>query len=115
MVKVFVLKRGQNLGYDGGFVASKTIQVAVVPLGYADGINRKLGNNAYVTVNHCLCKIIGNVCMDAFFIDVSEARCKIGDVVQVLEDADYWANLCGTIPYEILTSMNYSRMKQEDV
>lgn len=115
VVKVFVLKRGQNLGYDGGFVANKKVVVAVVPLGYADGINRKLGNNAYVSVNGCLCKIIGNVCMDVFFIDVSDVNCVVGDVVKVFEDAGYWANICDTVPYEILTSLNYSRMKKDDV
>ena len=115
IIKIFTLKRGQNLGYDGGFVASKKIRVGIVPLGYADGINRKLGNNAYVTVNGILCKIIGNVCMDVFFVDVSDARCVVGDVVEVFDDADYWAKQCDTIPYEIMTSLNYSRMKEEDV
>lgn len=115
IIKLFTLKRGQNLGYDAGFVASKSINVAVVPVGYADGINRKLGNNAYVTVNGALCKIIGNVCMDVLFVDVSEVRCVVGNAVQVFDDADYWAKLCGTVPYEILTSLNFSRMKKEDV
>ena len=115
VIKVLTLKRGEALGYDCGFVAIHKTKVGIVPLGYADGVNRKLSNNGYVQIGGCLCKIIGNVCMDNFFIDITGVKCEVGTKVLVFDDADAWAKICGTIPYEILTALNFSRMKKEDV
>lgn len=110
VIKLHSIKSGDRVGYSNGYLADKTRQVAVVPLGYADGINRKLSNQGFVKINGRKCAIIGNVCMDAFFVDVSNLKCKIGDEVLVFYNVFDWAKICQTIPYEILTSLNYFRM-----
>jgi alanine racemase len=112
IIKMFTIKKGENLGYSGGFVASKKTRVGIVPLGYADGINRALKNKAFVSINGELCRIIGNVCMDVFFVELNGVQAKIFDEVVVFENALDWAKLCHTIPYEILTNLNFSRMEK---
>lgn len=116
VLKVFTIKKGESLGYEDGFIAKKKTKVALVPLGYADGINRKLANAGYVKIKGNLCKIIGNVCMDVFFVDITaETNVKPGDDVLVFNDAEDWAKICGTNAYEIYTSLNFSRMEKEDL
>ena len=104
------IKKNDCVGYSNGYVAKTSKKIAVIPLGYADGINRKLSNKGSVVINNKKCPIIANVCMDAFFVDVSKIKCKIGDEVVVFDDACVWAKLCGTIPYEILTNLNKKRL-----
>ena len=99
------------MGYEGAFVAHKKTIVGIVPLGYADGVNRKLSNTAYVQIGGSLCKIIGNVCMDCFFVDITRVDCNVGDEVLVFDDANDWAKIAKTIPYEILTNLNFARME----
>lgn len=111
IVKIHNVKKRERVGYSNGYIADKATQIAVIPLGYADGINRKLSNQGCVKIKNKKCLIVGNVCMDAFFVDITNLNCKNGDKVLVLYDVSSWAKICQTIPYEILTSLNYSRMK----
>ncbi|MBO5309953.1 MAG: alanine racemase [Clostridia bacterium] len=111
IVKIFDVRRRENVGYSGAFVAKKKTRVGIVPLGYADGINRALGGRGYVRISGKLCKIIGNVCMDSFFVDITRVACNVGDEVLVFDDAADWAKIAQTIPYEILTNLNFARME----
>lgn len=111
ITKIHNLKKTSRVGYSNGFICEKKRKIAVIPLGYADGINRKLSNVGVVKINDKDCKIVGNVCMDMFFVDVTDINCKVGDEVTIFQDSQIWASICQTIPYEILTNLRSSRMK----
>lgn len=85
-------------------------RIATVPIGYADGMNRKFGNGAVrVFVNGHYAPTIGNICMDATMIDVTGIPCQEGDSVEIFgENASLQslADTLDTIPYEVLTSVS---------
>ena len=108
--KVNLLKKGESLGYDRSFVAEKDMEIAVLPIGYADGFRRLFGNNrGFVFIDNHKCSVLGNVCMDMCFVDVSGLNAKAGDSVELigLNVSIYdWAAWSATIPYENITSMS---------
>ena len=84
--------------------------IATIPIGYADGFNRILGNgNFSVLVNQVLCPTIGNICMDMTMLDVTDiSNVEEGDEVIVFGSdptVQSLAKAIGTIPYEILTGV----------
>lgn len=101
---------GDSVSYGRSFVANKKMMVATVGCGYADGVSRKLSNKGYVSVNGKRCKILGNVCMDSFMIDVSGVDAKIGDSVYLFDNKlvtlDEVSNICETINYEVIASIS---------
>lgn len=101
---------GDAVSYGRSFVASRKMKVATVGCGYADGVSRKLSNRGYVSVNGKRCKILGNVCMDSFMIDISNTEAEIGDDVYLFDNEvvtlDEVALLCETINYEILSCIS---------
>ncbi|MEG1574083.1 MAG: alanine racemase, partial [Bacteroidales bacterium] len=105
----------ETVGYGRRGVLSRRSMVAAVPIGYADGLNRRLGNrNGEMFVNGHRVKIVGNVCMDVTMIDVTGVDCKEGDTVEVFGEnilVTEIADKLGTIPYEVLTSVS-SRVKR---
>ncbi|MAX68689.1 MAG: alanine racemase [Flavobacteriales bacterium] len=104
------IKKGAGVGYSSGFEAVKDMNISVVPIGYADGLNRGFGDGkGNVLVNGVLCPIIGNICMDSFMIDTSEVSCKEGDEVEIFGGRNSILKLSedlGTIPYEIYSTLN---------
>jgi Alr-MurF fusion protein len=106
---------GDTVGYSRKGKISKPTVIATVPIGYADGLNRKLGNgvgNLYV--NGKPAPIVGNVCMDMCMIDITGSNAKEGDEVIVFnsfETLKKLADTLGTITYEILTSVS-ARVKR---
>lgn len=110
IIKIHNLKKFDRVGYSNGFICKKNTKVAIVPLGYADGINKKLSGKCFVFIDNIPCKIIGNICMDMLFVDVSDKNCKVGDKIVILKNENYWAKIIKTIPYEILTNLNYTRL-----
>jgi alanine racemase len=109
------LEVGETVGYNRKGVASKKTTIATIPIGYADGFSRKLGNgNGAVFINQIACKTIGNICMDMCMVDVTDIDCKEGDEVIVFETNAQLMELSKameTIPYEVLTSIS-SRVKR---
>jgi len=104
------INKGEKVGYDATFIANKDMKIGIVPLGYADGINRKLGNeNGHVLVNTKPAKIVGKISMDSMLIDLRTIEAKEGDVVTIFDAKnnilEIAANL-DTIPYEILATLN---------
>lgn len=93
------------VGYDFKFKVAKPTKVALVPIGYADGLSR-LASGAYMRVLNKDAKIIGNVCMDICFLDVSNIDCKVGDEVEVLPNVFELAKKSHTSVYEVLTNFN---------
>jgi alanine racemase len=108
--QIHILKKGDSVGYNRAFKATKTIKSATIPIGHADGIYRKLGNKkGYVYVNNKKAAIIGNVCMDMIMIDVTNITCEEGDEVIIYKNQQHiedLAKLSNTIPYEIITSIS---------
>jgi len=103
------LKEG-TIGYGRyGHVAPEGTTIATIPVGYADGIDRHLGRgNASFSLNGHRVPTIGNICMDMCMLDVTGVPAKVGDTVTIFgEDptAEELANILGTIPYEIMTSV----------
>ncbi|QQR88277.1 MAG: bifunctional UDP-N-acetylmuramoyl-tripeptide:D-alanyl-D-alanine ligase/alanine racemase [Flavobacteriales bacterium] len=104
------LHAGDSVGYNrrGQVMGERTI--ATLPIGYADGLSRRLGNGVgCVWVNDRRAPIIGNVCMDMCMVDVTDAPCTVGDVAVVFDarhPVSEVATAMGTIPYEVLTGIS---------
>lgn len=112
IVDIQKVNAGEHVGYLCGFTAQKDMTVATIPLGYADGLPRKLSNKFQVEINGEMANSTGNVCMDAFMVDVTNIKCKIGDRVKVLTNASLLAPIIETTEYETLTNLTKMRAKR---
>ena len=105
----------ETVGYSRKGVLSRDSRIATIPIGYADGLNRHLGNgNAYCLVKGRKAPYVGNICMDVCMIDVTGIDCKEGDKVTIFGDdlpVTVLSDVLDTIPYEILTSVS-NRVKR---
>ena len=99
-----------TVGYSRKGVLTRTSRIADIPIGYADGLDRHLGNrHACCFVNGQPAPYIGNICMDVAMIDVTDIPCKEGDSVVIFgkeQPVTVLSDLLDTIPYEILTSVS---------
>ena len=106
ILQVKTLAAGEAVGYGCKGVLSRDSKIAAIPIGYADGLNRKLGNgNGYCLVNGRKAHYVGNICMDVSMIDVTGIDCRVeifGNELPVTVLSD----ILGTIPYEILTNVS---------
>jgi alanine racemase len=104
------IDEGESVGYGRRFMAERQTKVATIPIGYADGISRHLGNGVgYVMINQKKAPIIGSVCMDMLMADVTEIDCKEGNTVIIFGEQPTVveiSKLLKTIPYEVLTSIS---------
>ena len=109
------LKKDQTVGYNRNGKVESDTKIATIPIGYADGFSRLLGNgNHGVYINGCFCKTIGNICMDMSIIDVSNVSCQEGDEVIIFENTQQINDLAKalhSISYEVLTNVS-SRVKR---
>ncbi|MBL7882891.1 MAG: bifunctional UDP-N-acetylmuramoyl-tripeptide:D-alanyl-D-alanine ligase/alanine racemase [Bacteroidia bacterium] len=100
----------ETIGYSRKGVATRDIQIATVPIGYADGLSRKLSNGkGKMIVKGQVAPIVGNVCMDMCMIDITDIKANENDEVIVFGDAlpiTEVASDIGTIPYEVLTNVS---------
>ena len=108
--QISAVKEGESVGYNRKFKATQNTNIATIPVGYADGIPRLVGNNVgFVGIRKNLFPIVGNVCMDMMMIDLGDFLAKEGEEVIIfnsnpsLED---FAAYCKTISYEVLTSIS---------
>jgi alanine racemase len=101
---------GEGVGYSPKHFLTKSTTVAVIPIGYADGLPRALSNGVgFVLIRGKRCPFIGNICMDMAMVDVSMVNCQEGDEVEVFgEHMDIYemSNHLNTIPYEVLTNIS---------
>ena len=99
-----------TVGYSRKGVLTRDSRIADIPIGYADGLNRRLGNrHAYCLVNGQKAPYVGNICMDVAMIDVTDIDCKEGDSVEIFGKnlpVTTLSDILETIPYEILTSIS---------
>ncbi len=104
------IAQGETVGYNRAGVAVNDMLVATVPVGYADGLSRRLSNGCgHLMIGQQLVPIIGNVCMDMCMIDVTGLDVKEGDEVVIFDNnrsIRQLADEMGTIPYEVLTGIS---------
>ncbi len=113
IVQIKKLQKGDFIGYGGTFVAKDALTIGVIPMGYYEGLDRRLSNSGIVKVSSTDCPIIGNVSMNMTTIDISKVQDpQIGQEVVVFSDnpmdlnsfADA-AKTCNTIPYDLLVHL----------
>jgi alanine racemase len=105
---------GQALGYNGTYTTTSPARIAVLPVGYADGYRRGLSNKGRVIIRDTYAPIVGAISMDLTLVDVTQvAGVEEGDDVTLMGssgrlkvDAVEIAQLCGTVPYEILCGIS---------
>lgn len=105
-----MVKAGDSVGYSRKAIGSSDRMIATLPVGYADGLRRSLGNEkGFVLVNGHKAPLLGSICMDMCMADVTGISCNVGDEVELfgpnLNIAE-WSRACDTIPYEILTGIS---------
>ncbi|GAB4131665.1 MAG: bifunctional UDP-N-acetylmuramoyl-tripeptide:D-alanyl-D-alanine ligase/alanine racemase [Bacteroidia bacterium] len=101
---------GETVGYSRKGKVEKNTRIATVPIGYADGLSRKLSNGkGKMYINGHAAPIIGNVCMDMCMLDIGDIACEEGDEVIVFGPEHPITDIAqemGTIPYEVLTNVS---------
>ena len=106
---------GDTVGYSRKGKIDHDSVIAAIPIGYADGLNRHLGNrHCYCLVNGKKAEYVGNICMDVAMIDVTGIDCKEGDRVEIFGDdlpVTVLSDALDTIPYEVLTGIS-NRVKR---
>ncbi len=112
------LEVGQTVGYGGSFVATRSSRIATLPIGYADGLGRQHSNRGHVLIRGKRAPIVGRVSMDLITVDVTELPgVAIGEEAVILGEqqgvlgqdvisAEEIANIEGTIPWEVLTTVS---------
>ena len=107
--------KGETVGYSRKGKIERNSVIAAIPIGYADGLNRHLGNrHGYCLVNGQKAEYVGNICMDVAMIDVTDIPCKEGDQVEIFGEhlpVTQLSDELDTIPYEVLTGVS-NRVKR---
>lgn len=110
ILQIREVPKGDSIGYSRRTILDRNSRIAAIPIGYADGLNRHLGNRGcYCLVNGQKAYYVGNICMDVCMIDVTGIECKEGDQVEIFGDnlsVTVLSDALGTIPYEVLTGVS---------
>ncbi|MBQ9704746.1 MAG: alanine racemase [Paludibacteraceae bacterium] len=110
LLSVKTVKAGESIGYGRHTFLQEDRRIAVIPIGYADGFDRRFGNyGGCVVVRGKRCPVVGNVCMDLAMVDVTGTDAMPGDEAVIFGDRLPVAELAdrlGTITYEVLTSVS---------
>ena len=111
ILSIKTVNAGETIGYGRHTTLDDARQIAVIPIGYADGFDRRFSNyGGEVVVRGKRCPVVGNVCMDQAMIDITGTDAQVGDSVEIFGDRlpiAELANKLGTIPYEVLTSISH--------
>lgn len=116
ITRVQEMDAGMSISYGRTFNTERKSLIATIPIGYADGYSRLLAKNAKVIINGQFAPIVGRICMDQCMIDITDINgdIKVGDEVIILGEqnglrfnADNFAEIMGTINYEILCMLKY--------
>jgi alanine racemase len=106
---------GETVGYSRKGKIERDSVIAAIPIGYADGLNRHLGNrHCYCLVNGQKAEYVGNICMDVAMIDVTDIPCHEGDQVEIFGEhlpVTVLSDALDTIPYEVFTGVS-NRVKR---
>ena len=102
---------GESISYGRHFITKRKTRLAEVPVGYSDGLMRKLSNRGAFVINGQLAPIVGNITMDYTMVDITDitGSVQIGDEAAIFDNinmtVEHMAELCDTIGYEILTNI----------
>ena len=105
ITNIHTMPDGDGVSYGHTFKADKDIKVATIPIGYADGVSRKLSNKIYGYLNGKKVKQIGNITMDQMMFDITGVDAQNGDIIELLGEEislDEWAKILDTIHYELM-------------
>ncbi len=115
ILQLRTVPKEDTVGYSRKGKLNRDSVIAALPIGYADGLNRHLGNgHGYCLVNGQKAPYVGNICMDVALIDVTDIKCKEGDSVEIFGDhlpVTVLSDILETIPYEVLTGIS-NRVKR---
>jgi alanine racemase len=107
--QVKTIPAGEPVGYGCADISDSDRTIAILPVGYADGLKRRLGNrNGNLFIKGSKVPLIGNICMDMCMVDITGLYADEGDEAEIFGEnisIEEIADQCGTIPYEILTSI----------
>jgi len=110
ILQIRELEKGETVGYSRKGKIARHSRIAAIPIGYADGLDRHLGNGkAYCMVNGQKAYYVGNICMDVCMIDVTDIECQEGDSVEIFGPnlpVHVLSDILGTIPYEIISTVS---------
>lgn len=110
IIQTKTINKGESVGYGRNFITDKETKIGIIPIGYADGLRRNLGNGNYsFYINGINAPIIGNICMDICMVNISGTEIKTGDSVEIFgknNSIEKLAKAMNTIPYEVLTSIS---------
>ncbi len=111
IIQIKTILPNEGIGYGIGYIKNYTRRIAIIPLGYADGIFRLLGNGNYkVWIKGSFAPIVGNVSMDTCFIDITDLKnIKLGDSVEIFgknAKIQNCASAANTISYEVLSRIS---------
>jgi len=117
LIAVYDLRPGEEVGYGGDWTAETACNIGVVSVGYGDGYQRSLSNQASVLINGKTAAVIGRVSMDTICVDLTDIECpKVGDSVILWGHdsltVETLAKIANTIPYELVTVLN-QRVKRD--
>ena len=115
ILQIHNVPAGESVGYSRRTILTRDSRIASIPIGYADGLDRHLGNrHGYCLVKGQKAEYVGNICMDVCMIDVTDIPCSEGDSVIIFGEelpTSTLAEWLDTIPYEIMTSVS-NRVKR---
>lgn len=115
ILQIHRVPKEETVGYSRKGVLTRDSVIGAIPIGYADGLNRRLGcGHCYCLVNGQKAPYVGNICMDVAMIDLTGINCKEGDTVEIFGEhlpVTVLSDVLGTIPYEVLTSIS-NRVKR---
>jgi alanine racemase len=119
IVQIKKIALGQYVGYDKAFRAKNDMEIAILPIGYNDGLDRRLTNIGVVKIRKTYCPIIGKVSMNITVVDVTGVGAKTGNTVTVFSDKvndknslENAANSSGTIPHDLLVHLHTTAVKR---
>ena len=115
VLQVKTVPAGECIGYGCTYQASRPTRLAILPVGYADGYDRRLSNQSYVLIRGRRAPVRGRVCMNLTMVDVTDIPGVVPEEEVVLlgsqgeesVTAEHLAALIGTIPYEVVTRINW--------
>ncbi len=106
ITEIHKIEAGESVSYDRTWMADKNSVIATVPIGYADGVDRKLSNKIAASYNNHQTKQVGIITMDQMMFDISEIpNPRVNDVISLIDKKntiDLWAKILNTITYELV-------------
>ena len=109
IINIHTAHKNSGVSYSHKYVAQKETLIATVPVGYADGVDRRLSNNIYGIINGKKVPQIGNITMDQMMFDITGQNVNEGDIITLIGkdetesiSINEWAEKLGTINYELI-------------